>query len=148
MSEIIESLSLENLFNLDMRELEVLSGLIPVAKEATEAYELIRKTYRFAIGEDSIVVWSDSCNKELLTHAGIWQARYLHQKYDVQCTKEEIFRHYKAKWLIDNGYVPERTARGSITEEAMLSEACKYFQSFVKRTRNKNNSKRTNDEFV
>ena len=142
-----EMMNMEKLMKMSAEELEVINGLIPVAKEAAEAAEIIRKTYRFAIGEESIVVWSDEYNKELLTHAGVWQARYLHQTYDVQCTKEEIFRHYKAMWLIDKGYMPMKNFHGALTEEAHLREVCRYFKSFVQRTKARIKVETPADEF-
>lgn len=160
MSEIRNHLSMENLLNLGAKEIEIIHGLIPIAEKAAKAAEIIHKTYRFAIGEESIVVWSDDYNQELLTHTGFWQARYLHQKYDVRCTKEDIFRHYKAAWLINNGYVSQRNPQGGLTEEAKLMEVCRYFESFVRKTESlylknngtlpKNDDKDVslNDEFV
>jgi len=120
-------------FNAD--EILIINGLRDVAKEAKEHAELIHKTYHcFGIGEDKIEVWCDlDCNNfEYLTHDGVWQARYLHQTYDVKVDADSIFDYYKAEWLIKNGYAREYEGCYS-TEYGKKKNICGYFRSFVNR---------------
>ena len=76
-----------------------------------------------------IKVWEDAAgyNAEYLTHAGLWQGRYLHQSYDVWCTSDEIFKLLVAEYLVENNYV-ERYSGSEIAENALITG---YFRKFV-----------------
>ena len=128
---------LENVMKLTPDEIICLDGLVSVAKEAKAAYMLIQKAYSkaFGIGQDRIEVWSDGVNYEYLTHAGVWEAHYLYQNYAVECSLEEIFKYYRAAYLIDKGFAKE-FEEGSITEEGELAQVCRYFKGFVNKTKN------------
>ena len=126
---------LENILALSVNEIIILNDLADVAKKAKKDAEIIRKAYAnsFGIGEDKIEVWRDrDCNNyEYLTHSGVWQARYLHQSYDVRCTEDEIFRYYRAEYLIENGFEKE-TNGNCYTEAGELKFIVRYFHSFVR----------------
>ncbi len=130
-----------DIMNMTVDQILMLNGLVPVAKEAKDASDIIIKAFEkaFGINEDKIMVWSDrdDYNHEYLTHDGIWQARYLHQTYDVKCTPDEIFKYFRAEYLIRNGYAQRISKNGCLTEEGKLEEVVRYFRSFVSKTQHK-----------
>ena len=95
---------------------------------------MIKKAYTFKMGEDSIKVADDGHNKEFLTHSGVWQARYLHQKYDVQIDAEEIMQMQLAAYAVEKGICPA-TYEGMNTKEGRLAMTDRYFMAFVRKTR-------------
>ena len=124
---------MEKINNLTADEVLIVNGLQAVAKEAKEHVALIHKTYNcFGIGKDTIELWHDSYNAEYLTHDGIWQARYLHQQYDVKVDVATVFDYYRAEWLVNNGYVDEYNA-SYLTDYGKKKFICGYFRSFVRR---------------
>ena len=128
---------MEKVMGLNANEIIIVNGLLPVAKEAKEHSELIYKVYHnFGIGEDRIEVWHDRDwnNFEYLTHSGVWQARYLHQTYDVSVDADSIFDYYRAEWLVDNGFAKE-IENGRMTEYGSKKQICGYFRSFVRKTK-------------
>lgn len=127
---------LENIMKLTPDEVIILNELVSVAKEAKEVAELIHSTYShsFGIGEERIEVWNDKYNCEYITQEGVWQARYLHQTYDVKCSVEEIYKYFRAEYLVTNRFVEEYESNGNgYTEEGEMRNICRYFRSFVKR---------------
>lgn len=126
---------MNKIMSLNADEILIANGLQSVAKEAKEHAELISRTYHcFGIGEDKIEVWHDQerNNFEYLTHSGVWQARYLHQSYDVNVDAESIFDYYRAEWLVENGYAKEYEGC-YMTDYGKKKQICKYFRSFVRR---------------
>jgi len=103
-----------------------------LAVEAKEAEEVISATYCcFGIGEEKVEIWQDrdGYNFEYLTHDGVWQARYLHQQYDVFCSADGIFECLKAEYFTQMGV-------GNLPREIReMADACRYFRAFVKRTK-------------
>ena len=128
------------IMSLTPDEVLIVNGLQTVAEEAKKHAELIRKNFHnFGIGEDKIEVWHDRDynNFEYLTHSGIWQARYLHQTYDVSVDADSIFDYYRAEWLVKNGYAEE--SEGCLTTEyGEKKMICDYFRSFVSRIEQQN----------
>lgn len=132
--------SMEKISNLTADEIIVAVELSEVAKEAKEIFELIRSTYKcFGIGQDIIEVWRDrdGYNHEYLTHDGIWQARYLHQTYDIRCSPDCIYEYFRAEYLVENGFVPEYEGNQP-TEAGEKKLICRYFRSFIEKTRELN----------
>ena len=126
---------LEKIMELTADELLIANGLQEVAREAKQHVTLIHKAYEhaFGIGERKILIWNDECNAEYITHEGVWQARYLHQKYDVKVDLSTIFDFYRAEWLIKEGYVAEGFEDGGLTAYGKKKQICNYFRAFVKR---------------
>ena len=115
----------------DINMLNILLTELPkLAKEAEAAEKLIKETYSFKIGEDYITVWSDEHNREFITKDGIWQARYLHQSYDVTCTTNGIYKLFKEEYLYEKKYVEGKQYR-----EAPLIAG--YFRNFISLTERK-----------
>lgn len=124
----------EDILNLGCNETIILNDLAVLAKEAKEAELLIAKTYLFPVFKKCIVVWSDDYNAEYITHSGMWQARYLHQSYNVLCKADVIFDYMKADYLIKNKYASE-TENGIQTDEGYKAEVYRYFSVFLKKTK-------------
>lgn len=103
--------------------------------EATEAVEVVSKAYKFNMRQEKVTVYRDASNAEYLTHEGVWQARYLHQQYDVCVTVEGVFEVYKAKYERDL----ERHDTIKVTDKN-TAESADYFRSFVNRCRLKVNA--------
>lgn len=114
----------------------ILNSLVPLAEQAKEAEKQIKETYLFHIGEDKIELWHDDYNHEYLTRDGVWQARFLHQTYDVECTAETIFEYMKAEYFIQNGFT-EQYEGNRYTEDGEKAFIFRYFKSFLKRTEEK-----------
>ena len=123
----------ESIKKIGPKDIMIINSLLPLAKQAIEAEKLIRETYLFHIGETKITVWTDQNNWEYITRDGVWQARYLNQEYDVECTAEVIFDYAKADYLVKNGYVKE-CENSYFTEEGKKAEIYKYFSCFLKKT--------------
>ncbi len=126
-----------DIMEMTVDQILLINELAEVAKEAKEAAEAINRAYAhaFGIGEDRIEVWSDSNNFEYLTHDGVWQARYLHQTYDVKCTADEIFKYFRAEYMVKHGFAKEYENSGFggcyLTEEGKLMEVVRYLRSFI-----------------
>ena len=131
-------LDMDNILKLTVEEIIVINGLEEVAREAKEDSEIIHKAYNntFGIGVEKVEVWSDGNNYEYLTHEGIWQARYIHQSYDVKVEANFIFDYYKSEWLIANGYVEEYDGN-YLTDHGNKKQICMYFRAFVQRVKEK-----------
>lgn len=113
----------------------ILKGLLPLAEEARKAEKMIRDTYCFHIEEDRIELWADEYNHEYLTHDGVWQARYLHQTYDVECTADSIFEYMKADYLIENGFAEKLSNDNRLTDVGKKAMIYGYFRNFLKATK-------------
>lgn len=111
------------------------------AVKAKEDCEIIHQAYHcFGIGEETVEVWRDrdSNNFEYLTRDGVWQARYLHQTYDVEITVESLFDLYKKAFMVTKGYVKHRYENTEFEKECIHAETVyRYFRHFVERSKNK-----------
>lgn len=122
----------EKIKKLTPEEMKVASVMQELYETANEEEKLIQEAYKFKIGQDRICVWKDEHNAEYLTHAGEWQARYLHQEYDVTCTKKEILRLLVADYIVSNGlHVDCSTADKDEFESA--AKVFGYFRAFIER---------------
>lgn len=125
--------NLEKIMKLNADEILIVNALQEVSKEAKQHVELIHNSYRcFGIGEDKIEVYRDGNNVEYLTHDGIWNARYMHQEYNVAVDEDTIFDYYRAKWLAENGYANDDSFSSRDCQKK--KKVCEYFCSFVNRT--------------
>ena len=133
--------NMKKIDSLTLEEVKIVSEVLQkVAEEAIEAAELIQNTYSFDIGEVKLELWTDGHNAEFLTTAGVWQARYQHQECDVHCTPEEIYRYFKAEYLLKEHLADDE-------ETIRLARICRYFRTFLLETRVKAARKKAaNDE--
>ena len=74
--DFLKSLSAE-----DLRKIKEYQVLLADAENAVKA---VVARHKFSLFQDKIVLYNDGNNAEYLTCDGVWQARYLHQKYDVK----------------------------------------------------------------
>lgn len=126
----IKRMDMKKIMELTPDEVMAVAKLQELAKQAKEEAELIYNTYNnFRIGEAKIQVWTDGTNYEYLTYTGIWEARYLHQSYDVVCTPEGIFDILKAKYFA--------SFEDDILDEK--AQSASYFEAFISRTKDKKN---------
>lgn len=134
---------MEKIMSLNADEIVIANALQSIAEQAKKDAKLIADTYHcFGIGEDTIEVWHDRDlnNFEYLTHDGVWQARYLHQSYDIKVDADTIFDYYRAEWLIENGYAKETEENSyKISPMGAKANVCRYFKSFVRRINIENN---------
>lgn len=115
-----EIYDIHSLESLTAEELRSIIALDKLRMEAVADAGIIKSEIYFCIGEDKKELWNDTNNAEYITHSGIWQARYLHQTYDVTCTAAGIYETYKEAYF----------ANGKTT-------AASYFRSFVRKLREK-----------
>ena len=108
---------LKSLKSDDLRRIEVYQKFL---KEAEEAVKLVIEKYKFSIFEEKITLWNDGNNAEYLTHNGVWQARYLHQTYDINITVDEVFDVFKEEYELKNN--------GRVNNKA---ESASYFRAFI-----------------
>lgn len=126
--------NLAKIQKLTPEEVEVVCAMQELPKTAEEMAKLVREAYRFRFGEDKICVCDDGNNKECLTYEGKWQARYLHQEYDIACTKDEIFEYLVAEYIVTNRLHLD----ASDFEKVNFEEGAKaigYFRRFIERTK-------------
>lgn len=124
--------------SLTANEVSIISDLLLLVEEASEAEKLIRSTYRcFGIGEECITVWADKPNEdyEYLTYQGVWQKRRSSEIFEVICSKDEIFEFFRAEYLVNRGLLEKFNEEGIITEEGKKVEIAKAFRVFLQRTR-------------
>ena len=95
----MKDFDIHDIGSLSAEEIADILKLEELRKEAQSCYGIIHKNIKFSIGEDKIKLWDDTNNAEYITHSGVWQARYLHQTYDVICTIEGIFDVFKAEYF-------------------------------------------------
>lgn len=126
-------MNIQKIMELTPDEVLLAAQLKELAEEAKKLSVLIRETYRcFAFGEDKITVWTEAGNYEYLTYAGVWQARYLRQSYDIDCTPEGIFNILKTKYFFDAQELTD-------CERKEMEKKFKYFEAFVERTKERAN---------
>lgn len=120
----------ENILKLGLYEITLINGLEKPAREAKEAAKIIRETYTFMAGKERTEVYHDktSNNVEFYTRDGVWEARYLDQEYDVPCTEEELFKYFRAEYMVDEKFIDTPEMR----EMKLVSS---YLRKFVSRTR-------------
>ena len=122
-------------------EIILIHDLYEVAVKAKQDCATIRQKYRcFGMGEQSIEVWQDrdGYNFEYLTRDGVWQARYLHQKYDIAITEESLYELYKKALMVTKGYIRLDFNNNDFERECIEAELIsRYFNNFVERTKRK-----------
>lgn len=114
--DFLKSLSAEDLRKI--KEYQVLLA------DAENAVKTVVARHKFSLFQDKIVLYNDGNNAEYLTRDGVWQARYLHQKYDVKITVEDIFDVYKEE------YEHKLLNANTVNNKA---DSAGYFRTFVKR---------------
>lgn len=86
-----------DLSELTVQDLKDIEKLQEFRKEAERLYNIIIKTQRVPLildNQNRYTIWNDGNNIEYLElreGEWIWEARYLHQSYDVPINLEKIF---------------------------------------------------------
>lgn len=120
-------IDLMSLTSEDLRDIEVLQKF---RIEAENLYRTVVKNQTVPLILDNMnryKLWDDSINAEylaLIDGNWIWQARYLHQTYDVPIDVEGIYR------IMVRGYEQRKddSKRGFTNNN---EDAIKYFKSYV-----------------
>ena len=116
---------MSRVYDLTAKELEIALKLNEIKQEATQAVKKIKEAYRcFGIKQEKIEVWSDVHNAEYLTYDGVWQARYLHETYDVECTVERVYELLKLEYLMQIG---------EMEMDYQIDGTVRNFRSFINR---------------
>ena len=111
----------------DLADIEVLQKF---RKEAEKLYRVVVNNQKVPLVLDDMnryKLWDDSNNAEYLALKDgewFWQARYLHQTYDVPINMEKIYK------MMVGGYQQRKdeSKRGIVNNYA---DAIKYFKSYV-----------------
>lgn len=111
----------------DLADIEVLQKL---RREAEKLYRVVVNNQKVPLildNQNRYKLWDDSNNAEYLALKDgewIWQARYLHQTYDVPINMEKIYR------MMVSGYQQRKdeSKRGFVNN---YDAAIKYFKSYV-----------------
>ena len=111
----------------DLADIEVLQKL---RKEAERLYRVIVNNQKVPLildDQNRYKLWDDGDNAEYLALKDgewVWQARYLHQTYDVPINKEKIYR------IMVSGY-QQRKDESKRRFANTYDEAIDYFKSYV-----------------
>lgn len=116
--------------DLTVEDLKDIEQLQKFRKEAEELYHTVIKNQTVPLILDNMnryKLWDDSNNATylaLVEGKWIWQARYLHQTYDVPIDIEGIYR------MMIRGYEhrKDESKRGFVNNN---EDAIKYFKSYV-----------------
>lgn len=119
-----------NLMDLTVEDLKDIEQLQKFRKEAEELYHTVIKNQTVPLILDNMnryKLWDDSNNATylaLVEGTWIWQARYLHQTYDIPIDIEGIYR------MMVRGYEhrKDESKRGFVNNN---EDAIKYFKSYV-----------------
>ncbi len=122
--------TLELIRRLTINDVRILSDLKLIAEKAAKAEQMIRKIYTFMIGQEELDVYEES---ETLSKDGTWTAQYNYEKYTVVCSEDQIFKLFKAEYLMEHG-MKNLAIKEIGLEEKPLKNTCKFFNSFIDRT--------------
>ena len=116
---------MSRIYDLTAKELEIAIKLSEIKNEAERTVKKIEEGYRcFGIKQEKIRLWSDDYNAEFLTHDGVWQARYLHETYDVECSVERVYELFKLEYLMKIG---------EMVTDCEIVNTARNFRAFVNR---------------
>lgn len=115
-------------------EIIIIKGLCDAAKEACEVEFFIREAYKNFENSHEIVNSFPNghrCHNEKLYFQGIWRIEYPNHGFGVLAEKEDIFKLFRAEFLVQNQYVTEGMP------EAEMARNCKVFRVFLRKTKKK-----------
>ncbi len=124
----------EQITKMTPDEIKMISEMIPIANAAKKAVEMIKEVYTFHIGEETKKIWGDAHNSEFITHKGEWQARYLHQSYDVKIDEKTVFDYFAAQHICQEGLLTGNMTDEQIKEIKGKELIAGYFTNFVRKT--------------
>lgn len=119
-------ITIDLLKSLTADDIKKISKYSELLQEAEDAVETVKEAYRFKIGENRITIYNDGNNAEYLLHEGVWQARYIHQTFDIKINVHDIFDVYKEDY-------EHRLSKS--TRVNTVAQSAEYFRTFVNRCR-------------
>jgi len=125
-----------NLDDLTVEDLKDIEELQKFRKEAQRLYNIVVNNQRVPLildDKNRYKLWDDTNNAEYLAFIDgewVWQARYLHQTYDVQINAEKIYKTMVRAYEMEK----DITKRGLVNSN---KDAISYFTSYVNKLRDK-----------
>lgn len=116
-----------NLNDLTVEDLKDIEELQKFRKESQRLYDIVVNNQKVPLildDENRYKLWDDTNNAEYLTLINgewVWQARYLHQKYNVPINVEKIYK------IMVHAYEMEK--KKTLTNDN--KKAINYFTSYV-----------------
>lgn len=131
-----------NLNDLTVEDLKDIEELQKFRKESQRLYNIVVNNQKVPLildDKNRFKLWDDTNNAEYLTLIDgewVWQARYLHQKYDVPINVEKIYKTMVYAYEMEKDITKRGLANGN-------KEAISYFTAYV----NKLTDKQQNEGF-
>ncbi len=125
-----------NLDDLTVEDLKDIEELQKIRKEAQRLYNIVVANQRVPLildDKNRYKLWDDTNNAEYLTLIDgewVWQARYLHQTYDVPINVEKIYKTMVCAYEMER----DVTKRGLVNNN---KDAISYFTSYVNELKDK-----------
>ena len=113
--------------NLTIHDVRIISDLRMIADRASKSEIMIRKVYTFMIGQQELELISE---KEKISKDGMWTASYKYEKYTCMCSEEEIFKLFKAQYLLEHGMKNLVYEERGLDEKELI-ETCNLFNDFI-----------------
>lgn len=119
-----------DIHDLTIEDLKDIEKLQEFRKKAEKLYDIVVKKQKVGLLLDSYNryrLWYDQHNATYLKNQNgewIWQARYLHQSYDVPLNAEKIYKMMVEAYEFDK----DKNNKGTQNYNA---EAIEYFSSYV-----------------
>lgn len=125
-----------NLNDLTVEDLKDIEELQKFRKESQRLYNIVVNNQKVPLildDKNRYKLWDDTNNAEYLTLIDgewVWQARYLHQKYDVPINVEKIYKTMVYAYETEKDITKRGLANGN-------KEAISYFTAYVNKLINK-----------
>ncbi len=133
---MIKEVNMINLDDLTVEDLKDIEELQKIRKEAQRLYNIVVANQRVPLildDKNRYKLWDDTNNAEYLTLIDgewVWQARYLHQTYDVPINVEKIYKTMVCAYEMER----DVTKRGLVNNN---KDAISYFTSYVNELKDK-----------
>lgn len=125
-----------NLNDLTVEDLKDIEELQKFRKESQRLYNIVVNNQKVPLildAKNRFKLWDDTNNAEYLTLIDgewVWQARYLHQKYDVPINVEKIYKTMVYAYEMEKDITKRGLANGN-------KEAISYFTAYVNKLTDK-----------
>lgn len=119
-----------NLNDLTVEDLKDIEELQKFRKESQRLYNIVINNQKVPLildDKNRYKLWDDTNNAEylaLINGEWVWQARYLHQKYDVPINVEKIYKIMVCAYEMEKDITKRGFANGN-------KEAIGYFTAYV-----------------
>lgn len=125
-----------NLNDLTVEDLKDIEELQKFRKESQRLYNIVVNNQKVPLildAKNRFKLWDDTNNAEylmLIDGEWVWQARYLHQKYDVPINVEKIYKTMVHAYEMEKDITKRGLANGN-------KEAISYFTAYVNKLTDK-----------